>query len=104
MKKREALIRLKNSGLAGSIKEKTFYSFEANQSFQQQIKSEAVKFVKSYKGKWFFIGGQNGCGKTHICTAIAGQLLKFGESVRYLLWEDDSPFLKQRLMIRNIRH
>ena len=97
MKKREALIRLKNSGLAGSIKEKTFSSFEANQSFQQHIKSEAVKFVKSYKGKWFFIGGQNGCGKTHICTAIAGQLLKFGESVRYLLWEDDSPVLKAKV-------
>ncbi len=97
IKKREALIRLKSSGLAGSIKEKTFSSFETTEIFQQYIKSEAVKFVKSYKGRWFFIGGQNGCGKTHICTAIAGQLLKSGESVRYLLWEDDAPVLKSKV-------
>lgn len=97
MEKRKALKRLKDSGIAGSIKVKTFSSFIDTNDFQKNIKSQAAKFVKSYKGKWFFIGGQNGCGKTHICTAIVGQLLKIGKSVRYLLWEDDVPFLKSKV-------
>lgn len=97
MEKRKALKRLKDSGVAGSIKTKTFSSFIDTDDFQKNIKSQAAEFVKSYKGKWFFIGGQNGCGKTHICTAIVGQLLKIGKSVRYLLWEDDVPVLKSKV-------
>lgn len=97
MEKRRALKRLKDSGISGSIKEKTFSSFIDTEDFQKNIKFQAAEFVKSYKGKWFFIGGQNGCGKTHICTAIVGQLLKIGKSVRYLLWEEDVPILKSKV-------
>lgn len=82
MDKRRSLKRLKDSGIAGSIKEKTFSSFKDTEDFQKNIKSQAAEFVKRHKNKWFFIGGQNGCGKTHICTAIVGQLLKIGKSVR----------------------
>ena len=35
---------------------------------------------------------------------LRGQLLKIRRIREVSLWEDDSPFLKQRLMIRNIRH
>ncbi len=94
MKKRDNLNRLKNSGIAASIKEKTFTSYIADEPFQCQIKKSAAEFVRSHNGKWFFIGGQNGCGKTHICTAVAGQLLKVGNSVRYMLWVEESPVIK----------
>ena len=97
IEKRRAFKRLKDSGIAGSIKEKTFSSFVDTEDFQKNMKSKAAKFVKSHKNKWFFIGGQNGCGKTHICTAIVGQLLKIGKSVRYLLWEEDVPILKSKV-------
>ena len=97
MEKRRTLKRLKDSGIAGSIKEKTFLSFIDDEDFQKNIKLKAAEFVKFHKGKWFFIGGQSGCGKTHICTAIVGQLLKIGKSVRYLLWEDDVPALKTKV-------
>lgn len=97
MKKREALERLKKSGIADYIKEKTFNSYIVYEPFQQKIKETAAEFVRSYDKKWFFIGGQNGCGKTHICTAIVGQLLKIGKSARYLLWEEDVPILKSKV-------
>lgn len=97
MEKRKTLKRLKDSGISGSIMEKTFSSFTDDEDFQKNIKYQAMKFVKSNDRKWFFIGGQNGCGKTHICTAIVGQLLKIGKSVRYLLWEDDVPTLKSKV-------
>lgn len=97
MEKRRSFKRLMDSGIAGSVKEKTFSSFKDNEDFQKNIKFQAAKFVQSHKGKWFFIGGQNGCGKTHICTAIVGQLLKIGKSVRYLLWEEDVPILKSKV-------
>lgn len=94
MKKRESLDRLKQSGIAAQIKKKTFTSYCTDELFQQQIKERAAQFVRAYKGRWFFIGGQNGCGKTHICTAITGQLLKNGLSVRYMLWVEESPVIK----------
>lgn len=94
MKKRESLNRLKQSGIASQIMKKTFASYRTVEPFQQHIKERAAEFVMSYKGKWFFIGGQNGCGKTHICTAIAGQLLKTGLSVRYMLWVEEAPAAK----------
>lgn len=97
MKKRRALKRLQQSGLAANIRSKTFSSFKADEPFQQQIKQKASEFVRSYKENWFFIGGQNGCGKTHICTAISGQLLKLGESLSYMLWVEESTILKAKI-------
>ncbi len=97
IKKRDALKRLKNSGIAGNIKAKTFKTFVCDEPYQKQIVQSAADFVRAYKGRWFFIGGQNGCGKTHICTAIAGQLLKLGESVRYMLWVEEACSLKAKV-------
>lgn len=35
------------------------------------------------------------CGKTHICTAIAGHYIESGKDCRYMLWRDDAVKLKQ---------
>ena len=45
-------------------------------------------------GKWFIISGNSGTGKTHLCTAICGELIKAGKEVRYMLWRDEAPRLK----------
>ena len=42
----------------------------------------------------FYIGGQSGCGKTMLCTAIARKLLYSGMSLRYVMWRDTSVRLK----------
>lgn len=97
MKKREALKRLEKSGISENLKEKSFSTFRSDEPFQLLIKNKAAEFVKGHSGKWFFIGGQTGCGKTHICTAIAGQLLKLGENLRYMLWAEESALIKARI-------
>ena len=52
-------------------------------------------FCKDEDAKWFYIGGQSGIGKSHLCTAIAGYYIKQGKDVRYMLWRDDVVKLKQ---------
>lgn len=94
MKTRRTISRLMKSGLKNIIKDYTFSRYEAPESWQQMIKEKAIKFTNHPENAWFFIGGQSGCGKTHICTAIAGHFLKAGKTVRYMLWRDDVNKIK----------
>lgn len=97
MKTRDTLRRIQESGLADLLRTCTFANFEAEQLFQQRMKQSAVDFLQQ-RHKWFFIGGQSGCGKTHICTALVGGFIKLGFSVRYLVWQEDAARLKTALM------
>ncbi len=45
------------------------------------------------RGNRIFITGN--CGKTHICTAIAGRFLATGTPTIYMLWSDESKKLKR---------
>lgn len=94
MKIRRTLRRIKESGLENQLRNCTFKSFETKEKFQKELKSIAMEFIGNEDAKGIYIGGQTGCGKTHICTAIAGQYIKQGKSVRYMTWRDDSVVLK----------
>lgn len=92
---RASLRRIQNSGLSDLLGECTFQAYNDDLPFQQRMKDTALKFVADCtNGKWFYAGGQVGAGKTHICTAIVGQLLNAGKSARYMLWRDDVVQLK----------
>lgn len=91
---RATLRRAKRSGLGDVLKDFTFDKYEATEGWQKEIKEKAQQFCKDDDAKWFFIGGQVGCGKTHICTAIASYYIKAGKELRYMLWAEDSKFLK----------
>lgn len=91
---RKSLQRVKNSGLADMLDDCTFEAFRAVEDWQKVIKQSAVDYVTDSYGKWFFVGGQVGAGKTHLCTAIVGELLKQGKSARYMLWRDEVVQLK----------
>lgn len=93
MKIRTTLKRIKQSGLEQQLKSCTFKNFQTESEWQLHIKTAAAEFVKS-SSIGFFIGGQSGCGKTHICTAIVGNFIKQGLSARYFVWRDDSTVLK----------
>ena len=93
MKIRRAMEVIDESGLERQLKKCTFESFETSEPWQKQLKSFAEEFAKS-DADGFFMGGQTGCGKTHLCTAIVGKMIKRGMSVRYFVWRDDSPVLK----------
>jgi len=90
---RNAIRNLKASGLNDLLKTCTFDRFETPQPFQKGIKELALEFCKS-NGRCFFIGGQSGCGKTHICTAIMSDLMKNGKSGNYLKWREVVTLLK----------
>lgn len=91
---RDALRRAKNSGLGNILSDFTFDKFEITEKWQKHIKDTALEFCKDSNAKWFYIGGQVGSGKSHICTAIAGFYIKEGYDVRYMIWNDESKKLK----------
>ena len=91
---REMIKNLKDSGLADYIEKYTFDKYKATKLWQKEIKKSATDFVKDAENKWFFIGGQSGAGKTHICTAITAEFLKLGKKAHYMLWRDEITELK----------
>ena len=90
---RRSIMRMKRSGLKDVIKNCTFEKWIATEEWQKATKQAAQDFVKTPQG-WFFIGGQSGCGKTHLCTAICRELLLSGQEVQYMQWRDEVVKLK----------
>jgi len=89
---------MRRSGLGDMLKRCTFDTYVAEEPWQKRLLSAAQDFVSDHAGKWFYIGGQVGCGKTHICTAIVGELLKQGLSARYIVWPKAAARLKAVIM------
>ena len=90
---RRAIRRMQRSGLENIISDNLFSKYEAVDPWQQTVKAAAMEYAKSIKG-WFWIGGQSGCGKTHLCTGICREALLRGFEVVYMMWRDDAPRLK----------
>ena len=92
---RRSIWRMKSSGLESSIRDNTFKRFEAKEPWQQKMYDMAQRYVsEGWKdGRWLFLGGQPGSGKTHICTAIAGKLL-YERPLLYVVWPQISKKLK----------
>lgn len=95
--KRMYYARAKQVGLGEGIFDKTFETFEAGTDWQETIKQTALNFCNQEKHKMFYIGGQIGCGKTHICTAIVNNLLERGKNCQYVIWNDIITKLKQTI-------
>ena len=92
---------MRNSGLSEALDTQTFETFVTKTETPQKIKEAAEKYLErlfedrdSQRRPWFYIGGNPGCGKTHICTAICGEILKKNVGVRYMQWLDVSRKLK----------
>ena len=90
---RKSIMRMKRSGLKDIIKDYTFDKFIDTEPWQKSVKAAAMEYAKKPEG-WFFLGGQSGAGKTHLCTAICRQFLLEGKQVRYMLWRDDIVKIK----------
>lgn len=76
---------IQKSGLKDVIDQHTFDNFEATEPWQELMLSKTQKFAENPLG-WIFLGGQSGCGKTHLCTAVCGKLLRNGKQVSYIKW------------------
>ena len=90
---RNSIMRMKRSGLKDIIKDYTFDKFVVSEPWQQSIKSAAMEYAKNPQG-WFYMGGQVGAGKTHLCTAVCREFLLAGKRVVYMLWRDEIVKLK----------
>lgn len=101
MKARQAEELMRASGLSEMLDSKTFDSFLTGSAMQERLKRTAIDYTKAViesngqpNRPWLYIGGNPGCGKTHICTAICGELLKNNVGVKYMQWLDESRNLK----------
>lgn len=90
---RRSMRLIEESGIKDMMADCTFENFDAKSEWQKNMYDMARRYAENPCG-WFFIGGQVGCGKTHLCTAIVGELLKSGVGAKYCLWRDESTRLK----------
>lgn len=94
--RRRAIRRLKKSGLQDVVKDRRFENFVTDSTLQQRMKTAALDYSEQGKG-WFFIGGQCGCGKSHICTAIFREWLLSDVDAVYLSWIQFADSMKSLL-------
>lgn len=90
---RKMISLLQKSGLQDKIENCKFSTFKASEDWQKQMLKIAVRYAKQPHG-WLFFGGQPGAGKTHICTAVARELLLKNIEVFYMLWRDGITEMK----------
>lgn len=95
---RNSYLRIENSGLKNLMEEYTFDNYQASEAWQKAVKDKALSYIANPSDRWFYVGGQVGSGKTHICTALTGELLKGGKSAKYMLWRDEAVSLKSNVM------
>jgi DNA replication protein DnaC len=98
---REAEDRLRKSGLAAALELQTFDTFVVKTDLQKRLKELGQRYVQdlfadpqNQRRPWLYIGGNPGSGKTHICTAVCGEVLKRNVGVRYMQWVDVARQLK----------
>lgn len=97
-----SIARLEHSGLKELVGRYRFDTYETPEPWQAGAKSIAQKYVEQGGDSWFVITGTPGSGKTHLATAIVGELIKAGRDTRYMLWRKDAPRLKALVNDRDI--
>lgn len=85
---RKCLRNIEASGFADALRLQTFDNFQCTEPWQNGVKSIALQNAESTGTPWLYLSGQSGCGKTHLCTAVCGKLLRRGLQVQYTMWRD----------------
>lgn len=91
---RRQRLRLKKAGLLDAVSKLTFDRYMAHDRWQAVIKETAQRFCQDDAHHVFFIGGQSGAGKTHICTAITAHYINQGKKAKYMVWFDEATRIK----------
>ena len=102
MKAKKASAMIRQSGLEDALNAMTFDSFQTTTPIQHAMKTAAENYLQEMlqedgdapRKPWMYIGGNPGSGKTHICTALCGELLKNGIEVCYMQWGQEARRLK----------
>ena len=96
MRRRETLMNIKNSNLQEAFKRYTFENYVTDTDWRNKIKDKAKAYLKN-QVRGFYIGGQIGAGKTHICTAIAGRFVIAGYRVKHEQWRELTSYLRSNM-------
>ncbi len=95
VKKKMSQERFEKTEIANKINY-TFKDYKANEEWQKNILKQAIDYVKHFEDNWFYIGGQIGAGKTHICTAILRNIGEISNiSYIYIKCDEELEKLKQ---------
>ena len=86
--------RIERSGLGDLFEAASFKAFQTPDEWTKKALDTAWDYARNGRGKWMYIAGRPGTGKTHLCTAVCRYLLEKGASVRYMVWREDAPRLK----------
>ena len=97
MPKRRSLRELNRSGLKDLAQRYTFENYIPDNDRAASLLEYAKKYVEDDPA-WFFVSGQPGSGKSHICTAICLALINRGAHLIYMLWRDEVTRLKGALV------
>lgn len=90
---RRSIRKAASSGLGELMKHHTFQTFQTPDPWQRQAKEMAQAYARNPVG-WFVASGVSGSGKTHLCTAICGELNGQGRAITYLPWRETSRQIK----------
>ncbi|WP_298482006.1 DnaA ATPase domain-containing protein [uncultured Ruminococcus sp.] len=88
LKIRQCLQNIQKSGLSDALERMTFDSYQCSEPWQEQAKQTAQEYTRALGSPWLYLSGQSGAGKTHLCTAVCGVLLKRVVQVQYTMWRD----------------
>ena len=72
------------------MKSTTFDQYETPEEWQKTAKMSAKCFADQFGNfdkNWLYIGGQNGAGKTHLCTTVCTELVRKQYAVHYESWK-----------------
>jgi len=91
---RRALGKLREQGLDQAARAMTFLTFDAHEPWQRQMLDAALAYSAQQRPGWLYLGGQSGCGKTHLGTAAAVALSLRGQEFLYMPWTREVMRLK----------
>ena len=97
LSQRKSLHMMQISGLAKVLDFYTWDLWTSEEPWQKSFYDAARDYAENPKG-WFLAAGRPGTGKTHLCTAICGDLLRKGLEVRYVIWREFATKAKSLVM------
>lgn len=102
---RRARDMMKRSGISAEFQKKTFDNFKTGNNPQlSNAKVKAMQYVKNFAqmehGRYnsIIFCGQVGAGKTHLGTAICGELMNSGVAVIYMAYRNAVTKIKQNII------
>ena len=90
METRHSLRYLRASGLMELSQRCTFDNYRTESDWQKNLLAAVRSFADDPAGKWLFLGGQVGAGKTHLGVAATTAIMKEKHMrARYMVWPEE---------------